>query len=260
MPRKPRITAPGFYHIVNHGIEHKKVFEKTEDYAYFLYLLCTNAKEYDVRIHNYAIAPDCYHLLIETRRANLSEFMRRLSMGYSIYFNYRRRRSGHLWQGRYQSWRIAGSEHLHAVSLYIEHYPLRAGLAEDIETYPYSSAHVFMYGDATECLRHAWINEHFHGYTEAVRVFFASQPDVSLIDELKQAAALQISAQTEAKPDESALKKKLSLAKDTKERNRMIYQAYREGYSQHTIARILGLTQPTIHGIISRQKKQLSSS
>ncbi|WP_457607437.1 helix-turn-helix domain-containing protein [Nitratifractor sp.] len=37
-----------------------------------------------------------------------------------------------------------------------------------------------------------------------------------------------------------------------KERNKRIVEAYEEGYSQHRIAKVLGLAQPTVYGIIKR--------
>jgi len=40
MPRKPRIEIPGFYHIINRGVEPRAVFEEPADYAYFEELMC----------------------------------------------------------------------------------------------------------------------------------------------------------------------------------------------------------------------------
>ncbi|UFH58040.1 helix-turn-helix domain-containing protein [Sulfurovum mangrovi] len=39
-----------------------------------------------------------------------------------------------------------------------------------------------------------------------------------------------------------------------KERNTLILQAYREGYSQHMIAKVLGLNQATVQRIIKRTR------
>jgi len=32
MPRKPRIEIPGYYHIINRGVEQRVVFKEPEDY------------------------------------------------------------------------------------------------------------------------------------------------------------------------------------------------------------------------------------
>jgi hypothetical protein len=43
---------------------------------------------------------------------------------------------------------------------------------------------------------------------------------------------------------------------EEKERNRLILQAYQEGYSQHMIDKVLNLAQPEVNGIIKRGKKK----
>jgi len=41
----------------------------------------------------------------------------------------------------------------------------------------------------------------------------------------------------------------------TKERNSKIVKAYAQGYSQHTIAKVLGLSQPVVFGVIKRSRE-----
>jgi putative transposase len=48
--------------------------------------------------------------------------------------------SGHLWQGRTKTFAIAQDEHLLTVLRYIEYNPVRAGLVERAEQWPWSSA------------------------------------------------------------------------------------------------------------------------
>jgi len=40
-----------------------------------------------------------------------------------------------------------------------------------------------------------------------------------------------------------------------KERNSKIVKAYAQGYSQHTIAKVLGLSQPAVFGVIKRSRE-----
>jgi REP element-mobilizing transposase RayT len=44
-----------------------------------------------------------YHLLVETPDANLSRGMRQLNGIYKQKFNWKRKKTGHLFQGRYKS-------------------------------------------------------------------------------------------------------------------------------------------------------------
>ena len=256
MPRKPRIEIPGYYHIINRGVEQRVVFKEPEDYEYFIELMCLNAKNYNVNIHNYCLMSNHYHLLIETRNENLSKFMRQLNMNYAIYFNKKYHRSGHLWQGRFKSWYVTDEAYLYTLILYIEQNPLKAKIIKGVEDYPYSSAHYFLLPQQyNECLKESWITLQYQGDTEAIKAFLYSTVDTEQLQELKKASTLLEAPDIDKKPDEEKLKKMLSIAKDTKERNRLILQAYQEGYSQHMIAKVLDLAQPTVNGIIKRGKK-----
>jgi len=59
----------------------------------------------------------------------------------------------------------------------------------------------------------------------------------------------------EKKPDIESLKKRFTKSQEIKERNATISKAYKEGYSQHMIAKVLGLAQSTVNGIIKRRMK-----
>ena len=71
---------------------------------------------------------------------------------------------------------------------------------------------------------------------------------------MEKASSLVEAPDFDKKSDIVKLQRLLSSAEDTKERNKLILQAYEEGYSQHKIAEVLGLAQPTVNGIIKRTK------
>ena len=54
--------------------------------------------------------------------------------------------------------------------------------------------------------------------------------------------------------DSTKLKKMLGKIKDIKERNKQIVKAYEQGYSQHMIAKVLGITQQAVYGVIKRNR------
>lgn len=64
-----------------------------------------------------------FHLLAQTRRANLSRWMHWLMVSYTVYFNRRHGRSGHLFQGRYKSFVVEGGEYLLGLSRYLHLNP-----------------------------------------------------------------------------------------------------------------------------------------
>lgn len=255
MPRKPRIEIAGYYHIVNRGVGQRIVFEDAEDYEYFEELLCFYAKSYRITLHNYCLMPNHYHLLIEVHQENLSRFMRQLNANYAIYFNKKQRRSGHLWQGRFKSWYVTDEAYLFTLMLYIEQNPLKAKMMKTLEDYAYSSYHYFLdIQNIPECLKESWIVQNYQMDREAIRVFLNSVVDTAMLQELKKASSLVEAHNRDKRPDIEKLKKMLLEVKDTKERNTQILKAYEQGYSQHRIAKVLGLAQPTVNAIVKRMK------
>jgi len=65
--------------------------------------------------------------------------MHRLNSAYTTYFNIKRKRAGHLFQGRYQALLIDGDDYLLELSRYLHLNPVRAGITERPESYLYSS-------------------------------------------------------------------------------------------------------------------------
>jgi hypothetical protein len=80
-----------------------------------------------------------YHLLVETPRGNLSQIMRHINGAYTNYFNAKRKRAGHLFQGRYKAILIEADEYLVELSRYIHLNPVRSGIITRPEEYPWTS-------------------------------------------------------------------------------------------------------------------------
>lgn len=93
MPRPPRIElADAVYHVTSRGNARRQIFFTDDDRQRFLKQLRDNLAAYDVVLHAYVLMPNHYHLLVRTRRANLSRFMQRLGTSYALYFRVRIRR------------------------------------------------------------------------------------------------------------------------------------------------------------------------
>jgi len=255
MPRKPRIEIDGYYHIVNRGVEQRVVFSDPEDYAYFEELMCFYAKSYGIVIHNYCLMSNHYHLLLEIKGETLSKYMRQLNMNYAIYFNKKNKRSGHLWQGRFKSWYVTDEAYLYTLICYIEQNPIKANLVQTLEEYPYSSYHYFSASNISECLKDAWIVQNYQGDIEAIRAFLYTTPDSSQLLEMKRASSLVEAPNIDKKPNEEKLKAILQKAKDIKQRNALISKCYKQGYSQHMMAKVLGISQQAVCGVIKRESK-----
>jgi len=209
-------------------------------------------QSYGITLHNYCLMGNHYHLLIETAQENLSKFMRQLGMNYAIYFNKKYKRVGHLWQGRFKSWFVTDEAYLYTLMLYIEQNPLKANIVKAPEEYPYSSYHYFLQKEIPECLKQSWMIQNHGNDIEAIREMLHSKVDYSVLQELKQASSLVEAPNLQKKPDIDKLKKIFEQTKDMKERNKQILKAYENGYSQHTIAKVLGISQPAVSAVMKR--------
>ena len=136
MARPLRITYPGaFYHVTSRGNERKNVFKSKRDRVKFLEYLDSATKRYDAVIHAFCLMDNHYHLLLETPSGNLPQIMRHTNGAYTTYFNVKRERSGHLFQGRYKAILVDMDEYAKELSRYIHLNPVRAKMVKTPEEY-----------------------------------------------------------------------------------------------------------------------------
>ena len=140
MARPLRIEYAGaYYHVTSRGNEQKDVFKSQRDREKFLAYLESATIRYGAVIHAYCLMSNHYHLLMETPEGNLSRIMRHINGAYTTYFNVKRKRAGHLFQGRYKAILIEADAYLEELSRYIHLNPVRVGIVERPEQYPWSS-------------------------------------------------------------------------------------------------------------------------
>jgi len=126
MARPLRIEYPGaWYHVTCRGNEKRNIFRDDADRAKWLETLSGNLKLYRIELHSYVVMQTHFHLLLMTPEGNLRKFMQRFNTTYTVYFNRRHRRSGHLFQGRYKAILIEKDEYFVELSRYIHLNPVR---------------------------------------------------------------------------------------------------------------------------------------
>ena len=104
MARPLRVEFEGaVYHLCARGNARQPVFRDERDCARFLELLTESAQRFEAAILCFVLMGNHFHLVAQTRRPNLRRWMHWLLVSYTMYFNRRHRSSGHLFQGRYQS-------------------------------------------------------------------------------------------------------------------------------------------------------------
>lgn len=156
MARPLRITYPGaFYHVTSRGNEQKDVFKSQRDREKFLEYLASATERYGAVIHAYCLLSNHYHLLLETPKGNLSQIMRHINGAYTTYFNVKRKRAGHLFQGRFKAILVEADEYAMELSRYIHLNPVRAGMVTRPEEYRWSSYNNFIGQSAVS----SWLKE-----------------------------------------------------------------------------------------------------
>ncbi len=144
MPRKPRIEFEGaFYHVITRGNQRQQIFKEPADYNKFLQFLLIYRNRYHYHLRAYVLMSNHVHLLIETGDTPLSKILQGVNQSYTLYFNHKYRTVGHLFQGRYKAILCDREAYLLGLLKYIHENPLRARIAETLDTYPWSSHHTY---------------------------------------------------------------------------------------------------------------------
>lgn len=145
MARPLRVEYPGaFYHVMNRGNAGDDIFISERDREKFQEYLSLAKERFSLIIHTYCLMTNHYHLLIETPEANLGRAIHWLNVSYATYFNKKRQRKGHLFQGRYKAILVDADEYLTCLSRYIHLNPIRAKMTETADSYRWSSYAAFI--------------------------------------------------------------------------------------------------------------------
>jgi putative transposase len=161
MPRPPRIQFEGaFYHVFSRGNRRERIFRDEGDYARFEQLLIEAMNWCGIRLYNWCLMPNHFHLLIQTPDGNLAELMSRLLTRYAKFFNWKHGLVGHVFQGRYGARICDKDAYFKELIRYIQLNPYkgkRGGLVA-VGSWKWSSHKYFMGMGAPEGLG-KWIDE-----------------------------------------------------------------------------------------------------
>ncbi len=253
MSKYGRTEKVGYYYVFNQGNNERLVFKEESDYLYFLEILSSFLKKFTITLHNYTLVAKHYHLLIELQHENLSDFMRELNTKYSLYFNKKYVKRGKLWKSRYKSWHIVKEKEIRSVAHYIENIPKLINKYIDMKNYPYISYCHFNNINPPSYLQKSWVYDTFSTRKE-LESFFSTTVDMKEVKKIKKRANALTHQKEKKTFNVKTVEKLFENIINKKERNKKIVQLYKEGYSQHFIAKVLHLSQPCISNIIKREK------
>ena len=244
MPRRLRINIAGYYHIINRGVEKRKVFLEKADKDKFLEILCSEFLKYDVILHSYVLMDNHYHLLIQTNKDNLSDVMREINSKYAKYFNKKYERVGHLWQDRFKSWYITNEQYLWTLFRYIEYNPIKANLVKRYGEWYRSFIYDYINKKILKCEKKSiFLREDIFKFLDVE----LSEEDLEVLKEIKRQKIIK-KKDYSRKDDISNYLKKVYI--DKKERNKDIISTYKAGFKKSEIAKYLNLSRSLISKIV----------
>jgi putative transposase len=126
MARPLRIElAGGLHHVSSRGNNRQEIYRQDKDRHAFVGLLAGLPERFGTLLHGYVLMPNHYHLVLQTPEANLSRAMHWLNVTYTVGFNERHQRSGHVFEGRFKSVLIEEEAALLEVVRYVHLNPVR---------------------------------------------------------------------------------------------------------------------------------------
>lgn len=148
MPSKNRIKIylPGaYYHIYNRGVAKQEIFSLGQDYDFFLEKMGLCQRDY-VNIIAYCLMQNHFHILVQNKIGRgIERFMRSLGTTYSLKYNKKYGRVGHLFQESYKARMIKNDTDLNSTIRYINENPYEDNPCEK-SIYPYSSEKRYLFG------------------------------------------------------------------------------------------------------------------
>jgi REP element-mobilizing transposase RayT len=131
MPRRPRqLIEGGIYHVYNRVASGESIFSQHEAAVDFLELVREVKQRDEWTVFAWCLMSNHYHLLVRCGPVPLWRGMHFLHGTFGRRFNKRLRRTGSVWQSRYQAKLVDEGSYLGQVIQYIHLNPIKAGWTE----------------------------------------------------------------------------------------------------------------------------------
>ncbi len=237
MPRQARRESQtGIYHIMLRGINKQQIFEDTEDYEKFLYILKDCKEISGFELYAYCLMGNHIHLLIKTTKEPLQLIFKRIGSRFVYWYNQKYERIGHLFQDRFKSQPVEDEKYFFAVLRYIHQNPVKDGLSKSIYDYKYSSCWAYNtqkggFIDIDFALKITPHNELMRFMEQYTEESFLDVENIKVRVSEKEAS--RIVAET-VKVNIQQL--------NTKERNKILIELRKKGLSIRQINRLTGIS------------------
>lgn len=112
-------------------------------------------------------------MVVQVGEVSLSRIMQNVSMRYTQWFNWRRKKSGHVFQGRYKAIMVDGDAYLLELVAYIHLNPVRAHISDRPENHQWSSHRAYLGKESLSWLETGSILSRFSMNVQQARAMFA---------------------------------------------------------------------------------------
>jgi putative transposase len=138
-------TGGVVFHVMNRATRGQVLFDAPADYQMWEDLLVESQERYGMRILGFCPMPNHWHQLLWPRNdSDLRLYVSRVTFLHARQIHRRRGTLGRgaIYQGRYRAVPVETDSYFYRVMSYIERNPVRAGLVDRAEDWPWSSASV----------------------------------------------------------------------------------------------------------------------
>ncbi len=193
MSRQPRFILPGQpQHVIQRGNNRDVIFVSDDDYKFYLEKLQAACARFECELHAYVLMTNHVHLLLTPQtEGGIGKVMQSVGRYYVQYFNYKYKRTGTLWEGRYKATLLDSEVYLLTCSRYIELNPVRAGMVDAPADYPWSSYASNALGEDSSLIKpheiYLALGSNEVERCEAYRALFASHTDSDIFNEIRHA-------------------------------------------------------------------------
>jgi putative transposase len=125
--------------VTSRGDRREDIYLKDADRQRWVDLLGEVCARHNCLCHAYCLTDNHFHIVIETVDGNLSAGMRQLNGVYTQWHNRMHGRVGHVFQGRFKAVIIQREAYLLELARYVVLKPVRAGIFEVPQQWPWSS-------------------------------------------------------------------------------------------------------------------------
>ena len=167
MPRRRRVVVEGgLYHVYNRFARGEEMFGDENEAPRFVEMIREVKRRDGFVVYAWCLMSNHYHLALRTSAVPLSRTLLSLQGGFSRSFNRRWRRSGPVWQSRYQTRVVDDQRYFDQLMMYVHLNPVRAGIVKDPGDHA-CSGHRELLGRVREPL--VDVDEALSGFGETLR-------------------------------------------------------------------------------------------